>query len=842
MLNLSGKSRQKSEAQTPVATALTGRLAEACDPDYLSAVNFATLAFGAMLGRRLPSYEGRHRVGCRRPVQIRRDQHGVVYVDAEDEHDAWFGLGFCHAQDRAGQLEITVRLTRGSLAEVLGPAGLPIDRAMRLIGVRRAAEAQEPTLDPDIRDQLRAYCAGVNAALEDSKLPRSHEHALLRCAPSIWEPVDVIAFGLLTCCFLPSNWDVELARLIILTSDGPDAVAALDPTWRPDLPLTSPPGAPAGAAAAEFVTRDLEALRQFLGSSGGSNAWAVRAHKSATGRTLMANDPHLPASLPNLGYLTRVKCPSFAVAGISIAGIPAFITGHNGHAAWGSTSAQIDNADLFLEELSPDGRQVRSGDGFVSCQETLEIIRVKGAADVELRVIRTPRGTVVARAGDSDASIFDPLPLGAKPPPAHGTGQANALSLAATWLERRPTRALLAFHKVKSFEEFRAACATSAGCSYSLIYADADNVGWLLASEAPKRRRGYGSLPLPGWRHDVGWDGVVPSSELPWCKNPEAGFVCCANNKPVADHESKVFLGHDFLDGYRQRRIAEQLASRNDWTVERMAALQTDVQSLAFLDVKPQLLAITPLSDAATRALEILKRWDGQLTGDSVGASVYELFVSSVNRRVCERVAPNSFHYASGKGVMKLIPGTCLNSRRASFVVRLVRDQPSGYVESWSAELSGALSDAIELLTERFGPSDATWSWGKVRPFTLRHRFGDKAPLDRVFNVGPLNGWGDGTTVNQAGFEFWQPLRHSTVTAHLRSVFDVGNWGASRFVLLGGQSGNPLSPHYGDLVPLYLRGEGVPVHWEDSDVARSAVTSMTLVPGFERRPVKSEIL
>jgi penicillin amidase len=304
-------------------------------------VNFATLALGAMLGRRLTSYEGTHPAGCRRPVQIRRDQHGVAYVDARDEHDAWFGLGFCHGQDRAGQLEITARLTRGTLAEVLGPAGLAVDRAMRLIGVHRAAESQLPTLDADIRDQLAAYCAGVNAALASGDLPRSHEHALLRCAPSIWEPADVIAFGLLTCCFLPSNWDVELSRLIIVTRDGVDAAAKLDATWRPDLPLTSPPGGPSGAPLTDFVVRDLQALREFLGASGGSNAWAVQAHKSATGRALLCNDPHLPASLPNLGYLARVKCPSFAIAGISIAGIPAFITGHNGTAAWGSTSALV---------------------------------------------------------------------------------------------------------------------------------------------------------------------------------------------------------------------------------------------------------------------------------------------------------------------------------------------------------------------------------------------------------------------------------------------------------------------------------------------------------------------
>jgi penicillin amidase len=191
---------------------------------------------------------------------------------------------------------------------------------------------------------------------------------------------------------------------------------------------------------------------------------------------------------------------------------------------------------------------------------------------------------------------------------------------------------------------------------------------------------------------------------------------------------------------------------------------------------------------------------------------------------------------------MKLIPGTCLNSRRASFVTRLIREQPTGYVESWPAALSGSLTEAITTLRERFGDQESAWVWGKIRPFKLRHRFGDKAPLDKVFNLGPIEGWGDGTTVNQAGFEFWQPLRHSTVTAHLRSVFDVGNWGASRFVLLGGQSGNPLSPHYGDLVPLYLKGQGVPVHWEDGPIAQHVVTTMTLAPGLEQRPAKSEIL
>ncbi|RYZ05585.1 MAG: penicillin acylase family protein [Myxococcales bacterium] len=796
-------------------------------------MNFAQKAFGAVLGKRLPSYDGRFEVGCRRSVQIRRDSFGVAYVDAQDEADGWFGLGFCHGQDRAGQMEITWRLARGLLSQVLGSGGLPIDRAIRLIGVHHAATAQVEQLDAETRDQLSAYVAGLNAALQSRELPRSHEHALLRCEPSRWEPRDVVAFGLLMCCFLPSNWDVELARLIILTRDGEDAVSSLDPTWREDLPLTHPPGKRAGPASHLFVARDLEALRSFVGESGGSNAWAVQASKSALGRTLLCNDPHLPAALPNLGYLARVKCPEFTVGGISIAGIPAFITGHNEHAAWGSTSAQVDNADLFLEELSDDGRRVRDADGWKSCHERVEEIPVKGAPAVALRVIRTPRGTIVARTGDDDASIYEPVPT---------VGGSNALSFAATWLERRPTRSLLAFHKVQSFEQFREVCAKSAGCAYSLIYADAQTVGWVLAAEVPKRKSGFGSVPLAGWLPNVGWDGIVPSSELPWSKNPDEGFVCCANNKPVADDPNGVFLGHDFLDGFRQRRIAEQLAARSDWNVERMAALQVDVQSLAFADVKSTLLALQPNTFEAARALEILAAWDGKLSGDSAGASVYELFVAALNRRICEAKAPNSYLWAAGKGVMKLIPGTCLNARRASFVTRVIREQPPGYFPDWEPVLLASLTEAVKTLTQTFGLHTSGWGWGDIRTLTLRHRFGDKKPLDRVFNVGPLRGYGDGTTVNQAGFEFWNPLRHSTVTAHLRSIMVVGDWGASRFVVLGGQSGNPLSAHYADLVPLHQAGEGVPVHWEDEEVRRHTAHQLTLVPSMESRPAQASSL
>ena len=191
---------------------------------------------------------------------------------------------------------------------------------------------------------------------------------------------------------------------------------------------------------------------------------------------------------------------------------------------------------------------------------------------------------------------------------------------------------------------------------------------------------------------------------------------------------------------------------------------------------------------------------------------------------------------------MKLVPGTCWNARRASFVAQLIRTQPAGYFESWPAEIARVLSQVVHELRSQFGEDEAAWAWGKIRPLPLNHRLGQHALLGKLFNRAPIEGFGDGTTVNQAGFEFWKPLRHSTVTAHLRSVIDVGKWSSSSFVLLGGQSGNPLSSHYADQIPLWQRGAGLPIHWEDDAVHRHARHALTLVPSMTLRPVATETL
>jgi penicillin amidase len=341
-------------------------------------VNLPRLLLRLLLGRRLPRTRGTLAVpSLRGPVRVRRDRWGIPHIEAGDDLDAHFGVGFCHGQDRAFQLEVLLGTVRGTLAELIGPAGLPVDRLSRRIGFFHAAGRQWPVLDADVRAMLEAYARGVTAGATLGSPRRAHEFVLLRAGPTPWTPLDSVGMLKLVSFTLCSNWDVELARLQVLAYDGPEALAAIDPAYPAGHPVTAPPGQAAGPAL-DRLAEELGAFLSIARPGGGSNNWALGPGRTATGRPLLANDPHLDASLPPHWYLTHVRTPSWAAAGATFLGGPAVVAGHNGHAAWGVTAGLVDNTDFFREQVGPDGASVRAGDRFVPCPVREEVIRGRG--------------------------------------------------------------------------------------------------------------------------------------------------------------------------------------------------------------------------------------------------------------------------------------------------------------------------------------------------------------------------------------------------------------------------------------------------------------------------------
>lgn len=773
-------------------------------------MNLAKSIFRLLLGQRLPILDGTLEVtGIHQPLTIRRDVYGVPYIEAQTDEDAWYGLGFCHGQDRAFQLESLVRVVRGTLAELVGSDGLVIDRLSRRIGFFRTSQQQLLVMDAETQQWLEAYARGVNGGVNRGATRLAHEFTLLGAHPTPYTAVDMLGVLKMMSFYMAGNWDIELIRLKILTEDGPEALAALDAAYPKWLPVTSPPKAVAGGALDRLMA-DLAVYKEKLGDGGASNNWVLAPERTATGRPILANDPHLSPSLPCYWYLAHVRTPDWAVAGASFVGGPTFPAGHNDWIAWGLTNGCIDNTDLFIEEIGPDGRSVRQGDSFVPCEVVREEIRVKGGASVEEHVLLTPRGPIVSPALEGDF---------------------RALSMSATWMAPRPMRGLLHIHRARSGEEFRACFEQWPALSQNMVFAESSGViGWQLTGEAPQRRKGWGIIPLPGWDTEVGWEqDPLPFSQMPHLVNPDTGFIVTANAQPLATGEDP-FLGIDWIDGYRHARIAEVLDARRDWDIASVQKVQTDQLTILWREVRETVLAVPAQTESTRQGLALLKAWDGRVSADSPAAAVFELLFAEILRRVVSAKAPHTFEWALGKSATPLIARSTLSLRLGGYMSRLVRQQPDGWFEAgWPHELADALTKVIETLRRRYGEQVEQWAWGRVRPLTLQHTVGGRPPLDKVFNLGPFAWGGDATTVGQAAVHLADPTSNSFFVASLRMVIDVGNWDASRYILPGGQSGNPLSPHYADQLPLWQRGEGIPIAWSPVEVEKASHATLRLI-------------
>jgi penicillin amidase len=774
----------------------------------------ARALFQALLGARLPLTNTTLEVrGVERTVLIRRDRWGIPYVEAATDDDAWFGFGFAEAQDRAFQLEAMLRVVRGTLAELVGREMLAMDRLSRRIGFRRIGEAQLAGMDGVLRRQLDAFAAGVTEGARRGSTAKAHELALLFAEPTPYEAADVVGGAAFIAFALASNWDIELARLRMLLEDGPAAALALDPTYPAWLPVTHPAGAAAGPALGRLA-EDLAHYQRITG--GASNNWVIAPSRTKTGRPLLACDPHLPPGVPVLWYPGHVRGASFAVSGACMISQPGFCYGHNGYAAWGPTAGHHDNTDLFLEQVGPDGRSVRQGDGFVPCEVLRETIRVRGGADVVEEILVTPRGPILGPA----------LP---------GELGAVSISIRATWMAARPYRAAYRIHETRSLDDLRALHDPYPGVALSYVYADAaGHVGWTLVGDAPRRRKGNGTFPLPGWDPEVGWeDDDVPMREMPHARDPEEGYLASSNNQPTPTHDAGEgpFLGVDWLDGYRQARITEALAARRDWDVEGVLALQLDRTTLLWRELRPVVLAVPARDPDAKRALSMLEHWSGVCSAESTAASVFELFLAEMIRRIVEKKAPRTARIALGEGPNAMLARTTMGARRISHLVGLIRTTPPGFfAHPWPDEMADALAAAVRKLVAARGPDPSLWAWGKVRPVTLPHFAGAIPLLGRVFNVGPAAVGGDLTTIPQASVDYLDPTGNPLGIVSMRMVIDVGAWDETRLVLAGGVSGNPLSPHYADMFPLWQRGESVRMPWSEQAVRSAAVSELTLSP------------
>ena len=760
--------------------------------------------------------------GLKAPVEIIRDKDGIPHIFASSEEDAAFALGFVHAQDRLWQMEEMRRVGAGRLAEVVGPEALPLDRFTRTIGLEPLAEAALANLDPELRIKLEAYAAGVNAFLANHRGAWPLEFTMLGVAPAPWRPVDSLLWGELMAVQLSGHWRNELLRARLLTRLSPAEVDQLWPAY--------PGGGPTTLALDAELYRGLPLARLAelateLDGRGASNTWVVDGAHSVTGKPILANDPHLGFTLPGLWYLARIETPSLRGAGATVPGVPLIILGHNDRIAWGMTTTGGDVEDLFIEKLNPqDPNRYVTPEGSLAFRTRTEIIQVRGASPVTLTVRETRHGPVLS-------DVVEDL--------AKATERGTVVALSATWLktDNRIATAIYRINSARDWASFMSAVADFDAPEQNLSYADVDgNIGFYAAGWVPIRKAGDGRLPVPGWTGEYDWNGMIPFEALPHGVNTPRGRFVNANNKVTPVYPSRLsdsppdqYPYHLTTDGwdapYRARRIEALLDGMPKASLDAFSAMQADSLSLAARDLLPFLIAAEVAEPRAKAALERLRRWDGTMDRGKPEPLIFAAWLRELNRLLFAAKLGEDFHAFWGQraglitSIMTEYPEWCARGEAPS----------AGDCRALSAE---ALAHALDWIAARYGEDPALWRWGEAHKAQFRHRIFERVPVIRALISSRISADGGNYTVNRGAFDVANE-REPFADVHgagFRAIYDLADLDRSRFIIAGGQSGNPFSRHFTNLVG----------RWRDFDYVRLAGTraelesaggrALTLVP------------
>src|ERR1700731_2867459 len=728
----------------------------------------------------LPQTDGRIVVsGPKAQIRIERDADGVPLIAAQGDEDVAFGLGFVHAQERLFQMELQRRYGAGRLAEIFGQQAVATDRQMRVLGLYRAAESAIPFLSPQMNRALSAYAAGVNAFLASRRGALPPEFLLLGFAPEPWRPADSLVWGKLMAVQLGGNYRGELLRGRMARTITAADLAFLYPEY--------PIGALTTLADMLPIYRRLaldhlyDALPAVVGPNYASNNWVVDGKHSASGKPLLANDPHLAFGAPGFWYLARLKTPQHEIAGGTVAGVPLVVIGHNERIAWGFTTTTSDVEDLYIEKVDPahPGRYL-TPQGSAPFNSREETILVKGAAPVDITIRETRHGPVLS----------DTLPPGAADP-----GFVLALAATFTIPEDRSAEALWEVNRAADWPSFRAALQKFVGPMQNMVYADVDGtIGFIAPGLVPIRRKGDGWLPVPGWTGNHDWTGFVPFDELPSAINPPSGHFATANNQIVPDNYP-YFITRDWDLPNRVERIEALLAATPVQTNPSSAAIQADTLSLMAQRLAPLMTGrITP-APATREAAEWLRHWDFRMDMDKAEPLLFTAWLREFSRAILFGRFGDavSDYWDLRPRVMEAVlterPDWCDDPKRPG-------------EESCGSRLAEALAAALARLRRDYGPDMAQWKWGRAHVAVFANPVFSRIPVLRDWLEITIPSPGAYDTLNRGPSTIRdeaKPFEHR-YGAGLRMITDLALPDDSRMIATPGQSGDPLSAHYSDLL------------------------------------------
>ena len=794
----------------------------------------AAIAVYYLASQSLPDYDQTLEVpGIEAPVEIVRDNANVPHIFGQSDTDVFFGLGYAHAQDRLWQMTIMRRTAQGRLSEVFGTRTLPVDRLMRRLDLYRLAQRSVEAQDSDTREALRAYAAGVNTRLEEINaraLGRGAPEMFLFNAPvAPWQPADSLAVIKLMALQLSGHLQDEVlrarvqlqlddpARLSDILPDAPGSGIAALPEYAAMFP-----GVPRYAEGAPHPDTPLWPVAP-RGLAGASNAWAAAPSRSASGGTLLANDPHLGFTAPSIWYLARLELQTGGVIGGTIPGLPVVLTGRSARLGWGLTSSYLDDQDLHIEKLNPDNpEEYLTPEGYKRFESRPSIIEIKDSPPITLTLRWTDNGPVLP------GSRFG---LDTITPPGH------VVSLAWTALSPRDTSlsAAMGVMHAGTVETAMTVAEDFIAPSQNLMLADQTTIAMKTIGAVPRRdpnHQSQGRLPSPGWLAENRWQGRMPYASNPEFLSPRGGILGNTNNKMV-ERPFPNHISFEWGDTQRINRWQRLMQSREVHTRDSFIEAQLDPVSFTARSLLPLIGAdlwftgqAAPEGTPERRreiALALLADWNGQMNEHLPEPLIYSAWLRALQERLIrDDLGPlaDTFTHVEPLFIERVY-------RNIDGAAEWCDVRQSAPQETCTDMSRMALDDALIWIEEHYGGSLESLRWGDAHQATHDHQILGDVPVLRYFvNIRQSTSGGDQTLLRGRTLGTGPDPFLNVHGAGYRGVYDFADPDSSVFIIATGQSGHFLSRHYDDLAQLWRRGEYIPMSL-DEDLARAAAVGIT---------------
>lgn len=768
-----------------------------------------------------PTYSGTQKLsGLKEEVEVLFDNYGVPHIYAQSEEDAYFALGFVHAQDRLFQMEMLRRAAAGRLSEILGPDLLKVDKLFRTLSLNKFAKEQaEKFLSADtaaFQRAAHAYQKGINQYIKTGKTPV--EFTLIGIPKEEFKPEDIyLAVGFMSFGFAEGlRADPVLQKI----------KTELGEEYLKDFAVETPPeavrlksffGKPNGHPQDSLISFLNDALQQLPTPMWqGSNGWVMAADKSKSGYPILANDTHIGFGQPAVWYEAHIEYPGYSYYGHHLAGIPFGLLGNNDFCGWGLTMFENDDTDFFLESINPEnGSQVKFKDAWEDLVIRQEVIKVKGEPDAILEVKTSRHGPIINGIIENVETKNSPVSL--------------------WWLllheQNQALQASYQLNHAKSFDEAQKAASLFSAPGLNVMYGDRDkNIAWWAVAKLPIRpAHVHSKFFLDGASGNDEYLGFYDFSKNPHSINPPSGFVYSANNQPDSV-EGVLYPGYYFPKG-RAGRIAQLLEQQKQWEPDDFKKINLDAISNMHPEVAQEMCAVlkSVSNPAYSSLISELQKWDGNHLTTGIAPSIYynmlsqiyflamkdELGASALESILSSSIPKNSFRLFITNKTSPWWDDVNTKDKKETREDIFVR----------------AANNTISLLTKLCGDNPSGWQWGKIHTLTHNHPLGKVKPLDKLFNVGPLAVAGGMEVINNLHFELDTtgvfPVKGGPA---LRKITDFAHIQNGETISPTGQSGNVMSPFYDDQAKMFATGQFRPMLMEREAVKSHSRNKLILQP------------